>query len=122
MPALRQHTTLNYLCLNTTTVSTGILFIYVTFSVVLPLYTSIADGSLKQLKHKIRKPIKETHPLKNAQIETPEKFSLYSKNTRTLIPNNITSILTSIILFNYFNIYSIMWSCFISSFYNISNF
>ena len=59
MPALRQHTTLHYLCLNIITVSTGILFIYVTFSVVLPLYTSKADGSLKQLKHKIITPIKE---------------------------------------------------------------
>ena len=77
MPALCQHTTLNYLCLNITTVSTGILFIYVIFSVVLPLYTSIADGSLKQLKHKIRTPIHEQNSLKNAQIETPEKFFIF---------------------------------------------
>lgn len=97
MPALRQHTTLNYLCLNITTVSTGILFIYVTFSVVLFLYTSIADGSLKQLKHKIRTPIKKIHPLKNPQVVAQEKFSLYSKNIRVLIPINIISIPTSII-------------------------
>lgn len=51
---------------------------------VLPLYTSKADGSLKQLKHKIITPINEKHPLKNPQVVTQEKFSLSSKNIRHL--------------------------------------
>lgn len=79
MPALRQHTTLNYLCLNITTVSTGILSIYVTFSVA-SIYV-YSGWFLKQLKHKIKTPTHEQNPLKNTQIEIPEKFSLYSKNT-----------------------------------------
>ena len=38
---------------------------------VLPLYTSKTDGSLKQ--HKIITPINEIHSLKNTQVVTPSK-------------------------------------------------